>query len=157
MRAGVCVSRRKHAAVCASAAQAFFEASARWAAAQDAAAAGKHGLQQAQVQLAAAAASRAVAEAAVPEPAKAKAVQLQARATESLAKVKSDNELIYYESVPSEASLDPITPKVLVRSLPITPLLEALDAQRVPQRLIGAEVCPMLSIAQMLDQQIILV
>ena len=136
-----CMRLREAPNVRASVTQAFFDASARWAAAQDASAAGKYGLQQAQLQLAAAAATRAVAEAAVPEPAKAKASQLQARATESLAKVKSDNELIYYESVPSEASLDPITPKVLVRSLPITPLLGALDAQRVPQRFIGPEVC----------------
>ena len=65
--------------------------------------------------------------------------------------MRSDNALIYYESVPSEASLDPIAPKTLVRPLPILPLLEALDTQRVPRRLVGAEVCRMLS--RMLDPQ----
>ena len=87
---------------------AHYEASARWQAAQDAPGTG---VQQAQLQLAAAAAAKAAAEASLPPAGKAQAERLQARVLEQLGKVKSDNELVYYEKVPSESALDPIEPK----------------------------------------------
>ena len=102
-------------AAVAAARGSYYEASARWQAAQDAAAAAKHGLQQAQLQLAATAAAAAAGEASVPEPGKGKAAALQARVLEQLARVRSDNELVYYEAVPPQASLEPIEPKLLVK------------------------------------------
>ena len=155
----------------------YYEASARWQAAQDAADAGKHGLQQAQLQLAAAAAAAAAAagQASLPEPGRAKAAALQARVLEQLAMVRrclqrrrlgpaqrlagreacmcvcaravyacsmrvcscSDNELVYYEAVPSESSLEPLEPKILVKPLPLAPLLAPLDGRRVPPQLLS--------------------
>ena len=125
-------------AAVAAARGSYYEAGARWQAAQEAAEAGKHGLQQAQLQLAAAAAAAAAAgQASVPEPGKGKAVALQARVLEQLARVRSDNELIYYEAVPPEGSLDPIDPKMFVKPQPLAPLLAPIDGQRVPPQLLS--------------------
>jgi len=124
-------------AAVASARSSYHEACARWQAAQDAAEAGRHGLQQAHLQLAAAAAAAAADQASVPEPAKTKAAALQARVLEQLARVRSDNELVYYEAVPSESSMEPIEPKTLVKPLPLAPLLAPLGGKRVPPQLLS--------------------
>ena len=49
----------------------------------------------------------------------------------------SDNELVYYEADPSESSLEPIEPKILVKPLPLAPLLAPLDGRRVPPQLLS--------------------
>ena len=105
------------AAAMANARAKQYEASARWHAAAEAEAAGKHGVRQAQLALALQAAQAAQAQfgtvpsgtdeavKAAMEAAKTAVASLAARAAETHRSVAKDNELVYYEKPPGTHDL----------------------------------------------------
>ena len=134
-----------------------YEASARWHAAEEAAAEEKHGVRQTQLALALAAAQAAQqillqaaggsgsgggggsgdAEGASPslEAATAALASFITKASEAFRVVKRDNEGVYHEAAVDPSRLEPIDGKVLAKASSVAPLVEELSALPLPHRI----------------------